>query len=484
MEQYWDNYNPPESGYRGVYLQQISLEQTFFGWLYNDGSDDLGRAHIPYFICYFLVGQLDISLLNTLWKCLEVGPVMVIDRQNPPRSIENILIPKSCNYQSPRLGVSVTQNIQQQSQKDLQQGRLINQFIAEDLKMTTINAHPASYKYTDQPLTSLPLGSQFSQKKFMNTPTIEEIIQDLAMKAIGIQGISLVSQEGKPITVPIGLDEDSTSIISGTMLYAAHTSFSEFNWQDIEMISVRGKEGHVILAYCNPEIYLLVKAGKVLTGLLEAEISRTVKKIQTALQSTESLLLPSGISPKILDESLSVHHDYPEELGEEIYRETDNQMRYPGKASAFQKVPQQKLIQMAQNLINSYPDLVAAVRDIDNNPEISTQNMLKLGQYVGQGLVAQEKIKQVSIQNMPSSIKKLVLPAISPFVIADVQGNELKVHANPFCMHKTSDQPSCYFLRGMIQGLLQSVPNLPEFTVDETSCKATGADSCTFKIGS
>ncbi|VEP16179.1 hypothetical protein H1P_4150005 [Hyella patelloides LEGE 07179] len=36
----------------------------------------------------------------------------------------------------------------------------------------------------------------------------------------------------------------------------------------------------------------------------------------------------------------------------------------------------------------------------------------------------------------------------------------------------------------MIQGLLQSVGNLPELNVDEKSCKATGADYCAFLTSS
>lgn len=303
---YWNPYHPPATGYRGAYLQQISLEQTFFGWLYNDGSDDLGRAHIPYFIGYFLAEKLELSQLNILWNCLEVGPVIIIDRHrhNPPPNIESIIIPDSCHYQSPRLGVCINETIRRQSQKAWQQGQLINQFVTEECQGTSLNLHRASHKYTDQTLRELPSGLQFSQRKFMKTPTIENILQDLATKPIGIQGVALVSQEGQPITVPIGMDEHSASIISGTMLYLAQSTQNEFNWQDIERISIRGQEGHIILAYCSQEICLLIKAGKVLTGLLEGEIGRAVKKLQTALQSLESTPLRSEIFPQFLEKSM------------------------------------------------------------------------------------------------------------------------------------------------------------------------------------
>ena len=481
VERYWNSYNPPEPGYRGVYIHQLSWEETFFGWLYNDGRDDLGRVHIPYFISYFLVGRLDSPLLKTLWNCLEVGPIMVVDRQNPPRNLESIIIPNSGYYQSSRLGVYITRKVQQQSQNALKQGQLINQFVAENI---TFDVHPSPGDYADQRLTSLSSGLQLSQRKPMNTSTVDKILQDLILKPIGIQGVSLVSKEGQLLSDPIGIDEDSTSIMSGVMLYVAQTTQDEFNWQDIEMISLRSKEGHIVLASCSPEIYLLIKAGKVLTGLLEGEISRAVKKLQAALQAPKSPLLPLGISPKLLDKTVSIDYDYDylEKLGGESHIETNSEVRYRDKIASFQEISKPRLMEMAQDLIDSYPDFVAAVQDMDRKPEITDQNMLQLGQYVGQGLVAQGKIKQVSVNDIPAGIKKLVLPVISPFMIADAQDSELRVHANPFCLYKTSDQPSCYFLQGMIQGLLQSVKGLPQFTIDETSCKATGADSCTFTI--
>jgi predicted hydrocarbon binding protein/predicted regulator of Ras-like GTPase activity (Roadblock/LC7/MglB family) len=279
----------------------------------------------------------------------------------------------------------------------------------------------------------------------METKIIEKILQDLTIKPIGIQGVALVSHQGQLITVPVGLDENSVLITSGTMLYAAQTIQTEFHWQNLEMISFKDKEGHIILACCSLEIYLLVKAGTVITGLLEGEISRTVKKLR-----------------------------------EEIQRESDQEVGEQTTAEALPQVVPADLVQMAQDLINSYPDFVANVKDI--NPKFSNPNMLQLGQEVGKGLIEQGKIEQISPKNIPLALKKLIIPAIDPFVIADAQGNELKIHANPFCLNQTSDEPSCYFLRGMIEGLLQSVSNLPEFTVDETTCKATGADSCTFTI--
>ncbi len=469
VEKYWDSYNPPAPGYQGVYLLQKSLEETFFGWLYNDDSDDFGRANIPYFICYCFFGKLNSSQLNLIWSCLELGPITVISREDAPQRIEGLIIPNSCDYHPDRLGINVPKFIQQQTENALNQSQLINQFISNEFKPKIAENTSSNYQDHRPILNFLPSSSVIDQRSFMNPLTIETILQDLLIKPIDIQGLALVSQEGQPIINPIRMDEATISIVSGTMLYVAQTTQQEFNWQTIETISIRSQHGYLILAYCTPESYLLIKTGKVLSGLLEAEIGRTVKKLQTVLQSLETSLLELTQSPPLMDNTVYLDNQAVEEWGEIIEKEKDD-------------ASETLLFEMAEDLIDLYPDFVAAVRDMDNNPNINDQQKLKLGKYVGEGLVKQGKVKPVSVKNIVSGINKLVIPAISDFMIAESQKNELTVHANPFCLYKNSDAPSCYFLRGMIKGLLVSVSDLPEFRVEEISCKATGEDSCRFKV--
>ena len=64
---YWDSYDPPRSGYRAAYVHQVSPEHTLFGWMYNDGHDDLGRSHVPYFVCYYLAELLDAVQLENIF---------------------------------------------------------------------------------------------------------------------------------------------------------------------------------------------------------------------------------------------------------------------------------------------------------------------------------------------------------------------------------------------------------------------------------
>ena len=112
--QYWDAYQPPDAAYRAAYLYQVSPEQTLFGWLYNDGVDDLGRSHIPYFICYYWVGPLQSTQLDSILTCLQAGPTTVISRQSLPDSLEGVTFSDSWSHQAIYPGVVITANVRQQ----------------------------------------------------------------------------------------------------------------------------------------------------------------------------------------------------------------------------------------------------------------------------------------------------------------------------------------------------------------------------------
>jgi predicted regulator of Ras-like GTPase activity (Roadblock/LC7/MglB family) len=336
--QHWDTYNPPQAGFRAAYLYQFSPDQNLFGWLYNEGTDELGRSNIPCCIGYYLAGLLSTVQLENILTCLDIGPVTSIDRHNPPASLENIIIPDLCNYQPARSGVAISSDIRKQTHKDLLQKKLLNLFVSLD-EMEKIASRDRAInrdREASLPVKALsPAGSELSlvERQPINPPNIERILQELMAKPIGIQGVALVSSEGQPIVPTIGMDKNSSLIMAGSMLYLAKSTQDEFHWQGIETIAVRAPEGHAILAYCNPDVFLLVKAGKALSGLLDGEINRTVEKLRAALQplqdppvrvQSETLpQLPSEVLPKI-DEVLY-------EFNAEASPANDDEVRYRGR---------------------------------------------------------------------------------------------------------------------------------------------------------
>jgi hypothetical protein len=131
VSRYWNAYNPPPKGYQAAYLHQVTPEHTLFGWLYNDGSDEMGRNHVPYFVCYYLAQPLLDFELKNLFGCLQLGPISLIQRDRPPDRVSQLIIQDLSTYQSVRRGVSIPISMQKQSLIALQQCELINLFIPE-----------------------------------------------------------------------------------------------------------------------------------------------------------------------------------------------------------------------------------------------------------------------------------------------------------------------------------------------------------------
>ena len=324
--QYWDSYNPPNAGYRAAYLHQLTPEDSLFGWLYNDAMDDLGRTHVPYFICYYLDRLLQTVQLENILTYLHTGPIAQIDRQTPPTTLENIVIPDLCSYQPVRMGVTISSGVREQSHIALSQRTLLGLYVPVDEHEIIPELNEQSNVSTGKTLKGRQPVVELREVKnqAMTTGKIQELLKELASKPIGIQSAALVSLEGQPMTVPIGMDENGVLILAGTMLYLARSIHEELNWNEIENISVRGQEGHIILTRCNPDVFLLIKAGKALAGLLEGEINRTVKKLQAELNITEANEM------KLAEVSEQEVNNTPE-LNAETSFDGDNEVRYRGR---------------------------------------------------------------------------------------------------------------------------------------------------------
>lgn len=313
----WNSYNPPAADYRAAYLYQINPEHTLFGWLYGDATDDVGR-HVPYFIGYHLAEPLTEEQLDSIFICLQRGPTAIVNQHDISNGgLENISIPDIRGYPPVRIGVDIPNDIRNYSRTFLQMKELLNIFVpASDRQSRLTTFQPnnrddlaqslSKQERTTQPDIKQPMAPEettvFSVSTEPNPSSyLEQILYELIAKPIGIQSAFLVSLEGQPITAPIGISENSALIIAGTMLYLARSTHEELQWQGIEKISVQAQEGYVILANCTPDVFLLIKAAKALSGLLDGEINRTVKRLQTALQ-IESIDKDTELSPEVRNE--------------------------------------------------------------------------------------------------------------------------------------------------------------------------------------
>lgn len=138
VSRHWNSYNPPNSRYQAVYLHQITIQHTLFGWLYNEGVDDLGRSHVPYFICYYLGEPLLDFHLEIIFTYLQKGPVALLNQNSLSASLETMVIPDLWNYQEVRLGVVVPLSIREHSQTALKQRELLDLFVPINKQETVI----------------------------------------------------------------------------------------------------------------------------------------------------------------------------------------------------------------------------------------------------------------------------------------------------------------------------------------------------------
>lgn len=127
---HWDSYRPPKSGFRAVYIHQLTPEQVLFGWLYNDGTDDIARSDVPYFVCYYLAAPLLFYFqLEEIFNCLHAGPLAWIDRHRPPTTPRGLVIQNAWSYKPVRPGVAIPALIRARSHIALKQGELLNLFV-------------------------------------------------------------------------------------------------------------------------------------------------------------------------------------------------------------------------------------------------------------------------------------------------------------------------------------------------------------------
>lgn len=195
VAQYWDSYNPPASGYRAVYLYQLSPEQTLFGWLYNDGFDDVGRSDVPLFVCYYLTEPLFDFQLANIFTCLEKGPVALIDRHNPSAWLETKVIPNLWSYQPVRQGVAIGLAVRQRSYSALQQGELLDMFVSVDEQETVVDLNGQTY---EQQMATLSIYTSYVING-LNLPTADVNLENaITNQTTAIQSYQSYKQKLQP----------------------------------------------------------------------------------------------------------------------------------------------------------------------------------------------------------------------------------------------------------------------------------------------
>lgn len=117
---------------------------------------------------------------------------------------------------------------------------------------------------------------------------LKQTLKEFAAQIPEIEGLALVSAEGQLLTTPVGLDDNSAEIISGTILQVVGQMRAELQWQELEQVSLRSAKGYIQLAACTEDTFLLVESGGISAGSLERDIRQIVKALQSQLDGSSS----------------------------------------------------------------------------------------------------------------------------------------------------------------------------------------------------
>ncbi|MDW8095630.1 MAG: roadblock/LC7 domain-containing protein [Aquificaceae bacterium] len=109
-----------------------------------------------------------------------------------------------------------------------------------------------------------------------------QVLKEL-IKSAGLDGVSLLSADGLPITSVLkpGMEEDRIAAMGAALLSLGERVAEELNIGNLEQITMKGKDGNVVLTSIRQDIAMIALAGdNVKLGLLLMEIKKAQDKLK------------------------------------------------------------------------------------------------------------------------------------------------------------------------------------------------------------
>jgi len=115
---------------------------------------------------------------------------------------------------------------------------------------------------------------------------LNKLLRTLSSTTPDIEAAAIVDNDGMMIasSLPSDIAEDSVAAMSAAMLGLGERIVSELKRGQFELVSLKGKEGYVILVRCGPDAVLSILAGaSAKLGLIYLDSARTAKEIARLL---------------------------------------------------------------------------------------------------------------------------------------------------------------------------------------------------------
>lgn len=146
---------------------------------------------------------------------------------------------------------------------------------------------------------------------------------------------------------------------------------------------------------------------------------------------------------------------------------------------------------IVDQIVTSYPKILryldAFEADIDDKATRSAR-LMTLGEQVG--LRMMQGNTDLDGCNTIKEALAVAVPVLKPISDARAVGSQLHMNLSIFTRRQVNtmdlvfgaEATKCDFMSGLIQGIVNSAPLLPEVTVEETSCRTNGDEECVFQV--
>lgn len=158
---------------------------------------------------------------------------------------------------------------------------------------------------------------------------------------------------------------------------------------------------------------------------------------------------------------------------------------------------QQKLNQLGQlplveRIVESFPQIFPIVQKYEEGLSSGEEEakVSALGVQVGMKMIGKMP-GLAEYDHLEQAVELCVLPLIKPFAPGTRNGSSINIPVSVFNrrhLNRAEDPifglqaPGCYFMSGLIEGLLSGSNRHPKVQVSETRCRAHGDPACEYRI--
>lgn len=167
-----------------------------------------------------------------------------------------------------------------------------------------------------------------------------------------------------------------------------------------------------------------------------------------------------------------------------------------GEAGAAPREPPSRpaagLEDFASRLAGDYPRILRHIDAFEaalpGNQDLA-QQLKRLGRLLGGKLGRQDPTLQQA-GTLHEALEGSVVPILDRIAEPEVVGSDVRVRLSIFTRRQVNtmdlvfggEASRCDFLAGMIEGMIEGVPGIPDVHVNETSCRTNGDEYCLFRV--